>query len=95
MTPMATKTEEAIQGVVRDVSILKEKVEILRDEVLPIRSTTERLAVVEHQLREITKTKELWGQRGWMVLTICLSAVFSFIAVVLGALLTFYLNSKR
>jgi hypothetical protein len=43
----------------------------------------------------MTKTKELWGQRGWMALTVCLSALFSFVAVILGALLTFYLNTKK
>lgn len=56
---------------------------------------TTQVAVMQAQLAELTKTRELWGQRGWAVLTVCLSAGFSFLAVVLGSLLTFYINSKR
>ena len=59
------------------------------------REITKQIAVIEHKLSEITKTKELWRQRGWMILTICLSAFFSFLAVILGALLTSYLNTKK
>ena len=92
---MASKTEEAIQAIRNEVTALKERVAVLRDEVEPIRDFTKRIAIIEHQLAEMTKTKELWGQRGWMVLTICLSAAFSFIAVILGAVLTYYLNTKK
>ena len=92
---MATKTEETIQAIKTDVAVVKEQIALLRDEVAPIRDFTRRIAVIEHQLAEMTKTKELWGQRGWMVLTICLSAAFSFIAVILGAALTYYLNTKK
>jgi hypothetical protein len=70
-------------------------VEALRGETQPLRDITKQIAVIEHQLAEITKTKDLWGQRGWMILTICLSAFFSFLAIILGSLLTFYLNAKR
>jgi hypothetical protein len=92
---MATKTEETIQAIKTDVAVVKEQIATLRDEVTPMRSMTERLAIVEHQLSEMTKTKELWGQRGWMILTICLSAFFSLLAVILGALLAFNLNTKK
>lgn len=92
---MVTKTEELIQDLEVELTILKERVEILRTEIQPIRDITKQIAVIEHKLAEMTRTKELWGQRGWMILTICLSAVFSFLAVILGALLTFYLNSKK
>ena len=61
---MATKTEEAIKSVNNDLIVLKEHVAALRDEAKPIRSLTERMAIVEHRLAEMTKTKELWGQRG-------------------------------
>ena len=92
---MATQTEQLIQALTNELTILKERVEALRAETQPIRDITKQIAVIEHKLAEMTKTKELWGQRGWMILTICLSAVFSFLAVLLGALLTFYLNTKR
>jgi hypothetical protein len=77
------------------VNTLKERVEALRAETEPLREITKQIAVIEHRLLELTKTKELWGQRGWMILTICLSALFSFFAVILGALLTYYLNFKK
>ncbi len=92
---MATKTEQLIQTLTNELTILKERVEGLRGETQPLRDITNKIAVIEHKLAEVTKTKELWGQRGWMILTICLSAVFSFLAVILGALLTFYLNTKK
>lgn len=92
---MATQTEKAIQALTIEVNILKERIETLQKETEPVREITKQIAVIEHQLAELTKTKELWGQRGWMILTICLSAAFSFLAVILGALLTFYLNTKR
>ena len=92
---MATQTEQLIQGLANELTILKERVEVLRSETQPLRDVLRQIAVIEHKLAEMTKTKELWGQRGWMILTICLSAVFSFLAVILGALLTFYLNAKK
>ena len=92
---MATITENLIQALTLEVNTLKERVEALRGETEPLREITKQLAVIEHKLAELTKTKELWGQRGWMILTICLSALFSFLAVILGALLTFHLNTKK
>jgi hypothetical protein len=77
------------------VTILKERVEALRGETEPLREITKQIAVIEHRLAELTKTKELWGQRGWMIMTICLSAFFSFLAVIVGALLTYYLHTKK
>ena len=92
---MATQTESLIQALTLEVNTLKERVEALRGETEPLREITKQIAVIEHKLSEMTKTMELWGQRGCMVLTICLSAFFSFLAIVLGALLTFYLNTRR
>ena len=92
---MATQTENLIQALTIEVNILKEQEEALRGETEPLREITKQIAVIEHKLSEITKTKELWCQRGWMILTISLSAVFSFLAVILGSLLTFYLNTKK
>jgi len=92
---VATQTETLIQGLTIEVSVLKERVKGLRSQTDTLDGVTNQLAIIEHKLAEMTKTKELWGQRGWMVLTICLSALFSFLAVMSGSLLTFYLNSKR
>lgn len=77
---MATQTEQLIQALTNELTILKERVEALRVETQPLRDVTKQIAVIEHKLAEMTKTKELWGQRGWMILTICLSALFSFLS---------------
>ena len=92
---MATQTEQQIQALTNELTILKERVDALPGETQPIRDITKQIAVIEHKLAEMTKTRELWGQRGWMILTICLSALFSFLAVILGALVTYYLNIKK
>ncbi|MHB1425768.1 MAG: hypothetical protein ACYC3I_21585 [Gemmataceae bacterium] len=92
---MATQTEKLIQELRNELTILKERVEALRGETQPLREITNQLAVLDHKLAEMTKTKELWGQRGWMILTICLSAFFSFLAIILGSLLTSYLNTMK
>lgn len=92
---MASPSEKLIQALQIEVNTLKERVEALRGETGPVRDITNQIAVIEHKLSELTKTKELWGQRGWMVLTICLSAFFSLLAMMLGVLLTFFLNSRR
>ena len=92
---MATKTEELIQALTIDVNTLKERVEALRGETAPLHEVTKQIAVIQHQLSELTKTRELWGPRGWMMLTVLLSAFFSFLAVVFGAFLTHYLNTNR
>jgi hypothetical protein len=92
---VATQAETLIHALTVEVNTLKERVEALRGETEPLREITNKIAVIEHQLSELTKTKELWGQRGWMLLTICLSAFFSLITGIGGVLLAFYLNSKR
>ncbi len=92
---MATQTENLIQALTIEVNTLKERVEALRGETEPIREITKQIAVIEHKLSELTKTKELWGQRGWMILTIFLSAFFSLLTGILGILLTSYLITKK
>lgn len=72
---MATQTEQLIQALTNELTILKVRVEALREETQPLRDITKQLAVIEHKLAEMTKTKELWGQRGWMVLTILLICI--------------------
>jgi FtsZ-binding cell division protein ZapB len=92
---VASQSEKLIQALQIDVNTLKERVEALRGETAPVREITNQIAVIEHKLSELTKIRELWGQRGWMVLTICLSAFFSLLATAIGALLSSYLNSRR
>jgi hypothetical protein len=92
---VATQTETAIQALALEVNTLKAQVQALRGETEPLREITKQIAVIEHRLSEITRTKELWGQRGWMSLTICLSAFFSLLTGVFGTLMTFYLNIRK
>ena len=92
---MASQTENQIHALALEMTILRERVEALRGETEPLREIMKQIAVIEHKLLEMTKTKELWGQRGWMILTICLSALFSLVSGTLGTLLTFYLNTKK
>jgi hypothetical protein len=92
---VATQTENLIHELTIEVNTLKERVEALRGETEPLRDITKQIAVIEHKLSELTKTRELWGQRGWMILTICLSAAFSFLAAIAGAVLTYYLNTRK
>jgi hypothetical protein len=92
---VATQTEQLIQALTNELTILKERVEALRVETQPIRDITNQIAVIEHKLAEMTKTKEIWGQRGWMILKIILSALFSFLGVILGALVTHYLKAMK
>ena len=92
---MATQTENSIQSLNIEVTTLKERVEALRGETEPLREVTKQIAVIEHRLVELTKTKELWGQRGWMILTICLSAFVSFLAAIVGALLISKFDLKK
>ena len=60
---MATQTE-LIQALTNDVITLKERVEALRGETGPLREITKQIAVIEHKLSEMTKTKELCGASG-------------------------------
>lgn len=92
---MATQTENLIKALEIEVGVLKDRVEALRGEVKELPKIIADVQLLEHRLDEIAKTKELWGQRGWMVLTICLSAFFSLLAVVFGSFLTYYLNTRK
>ena len=92
---MATQTEKAIQSLTNDITILKERVQVLQAEIGDLSDVAIQISVIEHKLAEMTKTKELWGQRGWMILTILLSGSFSFLAVLVGVLFTYYLNSRK
>ncbi len=79
-----------LRDLVNQVAVIQTQMaDVLKSDV------TKQIAVIQHQLVELAKTRELWGQRGWAVLTVSLSAGFSLVAVILGSLLTFYFNAKR
>ena len=92
---MATQTERVINALTNEVNLLKECVEWMRADAVTLREVTERLSIIEHRLAELTKSRELWGQRGWGVLTVLLTALSSLIGVVVGAVLNFYLNTRK
>ena len=92
---MATQTETMIKALSIELAIVKERVEAIRTEMVPLRDLTNQVAVIEARLNEMTKSRELWGQRGWAFLTVCLSSLVSLVVAILGTLLTFYLNTKK
>lgn len=92
---MATQTEKLIHALELDIATLKERVEILKAERVPVRELTSQVAVLQQQLADMTKTRELWGQRSWAILTVCLSGALSLAAAILVMLVTYYLNAKK
>ena len=67
----------------------------MRGETAPLREMTNDDAVLKHQVAELAKVKESWGNRIWLIVTITLSAFFATLTAILGALLTFTLNAKK
>ena len=92
---MATQTEKQIHELTVEIALLKERVETLRSEAVPYLKMSTDIAVIQAQLAEMTKSKELWAQRGWAFLTVCVSSLLSLVVAILGTLLTFYLNTKK
>lgn len=91
---MATNTE-LVQALNVEVATLKERVEALRGEMVPLREIVNQVSVLKHQIAEMTKTRELWGQRGWAILTIGISAAVSLGAAILVALVNYYMNHPK
>ena len=92
---MATQTEKMIQDLTVEVATLKARVKMLRGEAKPLSELARDVAVIEARFNEMTKSRELWSQRGWAFLTVCLSSMISLVVAILGTLLTFYLNTKK
>jgi hypothetical protein len=80
--PNPTNTD-LIRELTKDVIILKEQVQVLREETAPLREVITRLTVLEHQVTELRKGKETFAARTWMILA-------PLIAGVAGALLIHY-----
>ncbi len=92
---MATQTEKMIHSLTVELATLRVAVESMRSDASPLSELATEVAVIESRLDEMTKSSELWGQRGWAFLTVCLSAMLSLVVAILGTLLTFYLNTKK
>ena len=89
---MATKTEELIHELTIKVSVLELKAQVLEVEAAPVEGLMARVAMLEYKFAELSRSRELWGQRGWGVLTVLLTAVSSLLGVVVGAVLNAYLR---
>ena len=70
-----TKTQEAMHKLELQVAALQSLVGILSAEREPRPGTLAiEVALLKQRLDQLTKTRELWGQRGWATLTVGLSA---------------------
>lgn len=92
---MATQSEKNIHELELQITVLKERVESLNGEYAAVRDLTKQVAVLQQQLGDMTKTRELWGQRGWAILTIGISAGVSLGAAILVALVNYYMNHPK
>lgn len=92
---MATKAEELIQELKLEIAVLKTEVATLRRMATDVTQLTTQVAVLQSQAAEMTKTRDLWGQRGWAVFTVAVSAAFSLLTGTATAGLAYYLNLKK
>jgi len=90
-----TQADLLIQKLSSELGSLRKQVENMEDGMKPLVDISAQIAVIHHRLDEITKTKESWGQRGWMVLTIWFSALLSLSVAAAGILLTYSLGIKK
>ena len=92
---MATKAEELIAELKVEVAVLKTEVATLRGMSTEVSQLSKQFAVLESQNAQLTKTREVWGQRGGAVFTVAVSAGFSLLTGTLTAGLAYYLNLKK
>ena len=85
---MATQADVLTQKLASELEALRKRVENIEDAIEPLVVMAAQISVIHRRLDEITKTKESWGQRGWMVLTIWFSAFLSLSVAVIGILIT-------
>ncbi len=79
-----------VQSLRTDLALLYDlpkKVAVMESELASLRELPKQVAVLQAQLAEATKTRELWGQRGWTILQLVFAAI-------LGATLTYLLRIK-
>ena len=89
-----TQVEKTIHALEVELATLKAHIETLRGETKPITEYSNQIAILQTQVAELTKAKEFWGQRGWAILTVSISASLSLAAALLVALLTYLLRPK-
>lgn len=102
---MATQTEKIlsqheveltqIRPLLSDVVALRERLAAREGDTTKLHAAEAEIALLKHQIAELAKTKDTWGNRVWLIATITLSAFFATTTAVLGALLTFTLNAKK
>ena len=84
---MATKTETEIHDIKVEIATLKTQVETLNGGSALLSELTKQVAVLQTQVAELAKAREVWGQRGFTILQLLLAAGA-------GALLTYLLRPK-
>ena len=83
---MPRKTDgDKIDDLTKDVATLSERVHIIRAQVEVVSELSVKVALLEHQVPEIKKSQDKWGQRLWMILAPLVGAA-------MGSLLTYYLK---
>ena len=90
-----TKTLETIHKLELEFRGLQKQINAMCIETNRVRELAVEVALLKQTISKLTKTRELWGQRGWAVLTVALSATFSLITGMCAVLLTFYLNTSK
>ena len=61
---MATKTETLILAMTVQLNAVEMRLDALQLDAAPVKAMVAQIAVIEHRLADITKSRELWGQRG-------------------------------
>ncbi len=92
---MATKTEALIQELTTRLNAAEMRLDALQVDVPQVKATFVQVAVMEHRLADLTKSQDVWGNRGWVIFMVGVSGVVTLLSAAAGGLLTFYLNAKR
>ena len=72
---MATKTETAISALTSRLDIMEVRVELLVDQTVNLQQLEKQFAVMEHRLADLTKSQDVWGNRGWVIFMVGVSGV--------------------
>ncbi len=84
-----------LEPFIREVITLRAELATRKDDTAKLKDAETEIALLKHQIAELAKTKDTWGNRVWLIATIALSAFFATTTAILGALLTFTLNAKK
>ena len=80
--------DELIRDLIRDVTVLKEQMAMVRREIAVVPELLLKVALLEKQVADMRQDRERWMQRLWMVLG-------PLVGGAIGALLTYLLNAKK